>query len=70
MNAQAKLSTKYQISIPKEVRDIQNWRAGQSFMFIPKGKGVMIMPTVEMEDLRGIAKGANKSDYRDRSDRT
>jgi AbrB family looped-hinge helix DNA binding protein len=69
MTAHAKLSSKFQISIPKAVREAQNWRAGQTFVFIPKGKGVMVMPVPELEDLRGIARGANGEGYRDRNDR-
>ena len=42
--ATATLSTKFQISIPKEVREQQHWSAGQEFVFIPKGKGVLLMP--------------------------
>ena len=44
MAASATLSSKYQISIPKSVRDQQHWKAGQEFVFIPKGKGVLVMP--------------------------
>jgi len=38
-------------------------------VFIPKGKGVMVMPVPSLDSLRGIAKDADTSDYRDRSDR-
>ena len=69
MPATATLSSKYQISIPKAVRDEQHWEAGQEFVFIPKGKGVLVMPVPELEQLDGIAKGARKDDYRDREDR-
>jgi AbrB family looped-hinge helix DNA binding protein len=67
--ATATLSTKYQISIPKEVRDAQHWDAGQEFVFIPKGKGVLVMPVPDLVELKGLAKGANASEYRDRNDR-
>ncbi|MBO9642780.1 MAG: AbrB/MazE/SpoVT family DNA-binding domain-containing protein [Pseudacidovorax sp.] len=69
MAATATLSSKFQISIPKAVRDEQQWKAGQEFVFIPKGKGVLVMPVPELEQLAGIAKGARKDDYRDREDR-
>jgi AbrB family looped-hinge helix DNA binding protein len=69
MNATATLSSKFQISIPKAVRDAQQWEAGQEFVFIPKGKGVLVMPVPELKQLAGIAKGANKDGYRDRRDR-
>ena len=69
MTATATLSSKFQISIPKSVRDDQAWKAGQEFVFIPKGKGVLVMPVPEPRELVGIAKGANKTNYRDRNDR-
>ena len=67
--ATATLSSKYQISIPKEIRELQDWRSGQELVFIPKGKGVLLMPAPTLEDLRGLAKGADPADYRDRKDR-
>jgi len=69
MSAKAKLSAKFQISIPKEVREAQAWRAGQEFVFIPKGKGVMVMPVPELAELAGLARGAAATSYRDRKDR-
>ena len=44
MPATATLSSKFRISIPKAVREEQHWEAGQEFVFIPKGKGVLVMP--------------------------
>jgi AbrB family looped-hinge helix DNA binding protein len=69
MSVTATLSSKFQISIPKAVREEQHWQAGQEFVFIPKGKGVLIMPVPELQQLAGIAKGALKDRYRDRKDR-
>ncbi len=69
MSAVATLSSKFQISIPKSVREAQHWKAGQEFVFIPKGKGVLVMPVPELKDLAGIAEGAKKTGYRDRKDR-
>jgi AbrB family looped-hinge helix DNA binding protein len=69
MTATATLSTKFQISIPKEVREEQRWEAGQELVFIPKGKGVLVIPVPELEQLAGIAKDARKDNYRDRQDR-
>ena len=69
MSATTTLSSKFQISIPKSVRDIQQWKAGQEFVFIPKGKGVLVMPVPELKDLAGIAAGARTTGYRDRKDR-
>ena len=69
MSATATLSSKFQISIPKAVREKQNWQAGQEFVFIPTGNGVLVMPVPELAELAGIAKGARKDGYRDREDR-
>lgn len=69
MAATATLSSKYQISIPKIVREEQHWEAGQEFVFIPKGNGVLMLPVPELEQLAGLAKGAKPVGYRDRKDR-
>jgi len=66
----AKLSSKFQISLPKAVRTAQHWQAGQEFAFIPKGKGVLLVPVPNPENLAGMARGANPEGYRDRDDRT
>lgn len=65
----ATLSAKFQISIPKAVRQARRWKAGQEFAFIPKGTGVLLVPVPEAGELAGLAKGANPADYRDRGDR-
>jgi AbrB family looped-hinge helix DNA binding protein len=69
MAATAMLSSKFQISIPKVIREEQHWEAGQEFVFIPKGLGVLVMPVPQLEQLAGIARGANTDEYRDRKDR-
>ncbi len=66
----ARLSSKFQISIPKSVRAVQGWQAGQVFAFIPKGDGLLLVPVPKLEALAGIARGAKRQGYRDRSDRT
>lgn len=68
MSATATLSKKFQISVPKSVRDKQHWEAGQEFVFIPKGHDVPLMPVPEFEQLAGIAKGARNLSIRDRED--
>ena len=69
MGVSGKISSKYQISIPKEVRERLGWRPGQEVLFVPHGKGVVLMPRRDIDSLRGLAKGANTEDYRDRNDR-
>ena len=65
----ATLSSKFQISIPKAVRTAKRWKAGQEFVFIEKGKGVLVVPVPTLDDLKGMAEGANPEGYRDRADR-
>jgi len=65
----ATLSSKYQISIPKSVREEQHWQSGQQFVFIPKGKGMLIMPVPNFEELKGMAAGADPTNFRDRTDK-
>jgi AbrB family looped-hinge helix DNA binding protein len=65
----AKLSSKFQISIPQSVRDMQNWEAGQEFAFIPKGDSVLLVPVPSLDQLAGMFAGANPENYRDRDDR-
>lgn len=69
MSDTATLSAKFQISIPKAVREARKWKAGQEFAFIPKGSGVLLIPVPERDQLAGIAKGAKAENYRDRKDR-
>ena len=69
MNAMATLSKKFQISVPKAVRDELHWEAGQQFAFLPKGPGVLLIPVLTLAQLQGLAKGANPTGYRDHTDR-
>jgi AbrB family looped-hinge helix DNA binding protein len=63
------LNSKYQLVIPKELRDRKKWRPGQEFAFIDHLDGVRLVPVPTREELAGIAKGANFGEYRDRNDR-
>ena len=70
MSDTAILSSKFRISIPKAVREVHGWKAGQAFAFISKGAGVMLVPVPEAADLFGVAEGADGVDFRDRDDRS
>lgn len=63
----ATLSSKYQISIPKDVREALGLRPGQKLVFLNTGTSIKLVPQSNMKDLFGLAKGANGDDYRDRS---
>ena len=63
------LSSKFQISIPKEVRETLNLKPGQRLAFLCVGKSVKLVPQPQIEDVLGIGKGANPDGYRDRGSR-
>lgn len=69
MTSTATLSSKFQITIPKAIREAQHWEAGQEFAFIPKGAGVLLVPVPDFDELAGMAAGADPEGYRDRNDR-
>jgi AbrB family looped-hinge helix DNA binding protein len=69
MSAIATVSSKFQISIPKEVRDHLGLRPGEKVAFIAKPEGFLIVPVPKREALAGMARGANPEGYRDRNDR-
>ena len=69
MSATSKLSSKYQVSIPKAVRERLAWRPGQKIAFIDQGQSVLMVPVPDREALAGMARGANTDNYRDRNDR-
>ena len=70
MSKAVTLSSKFQISIPKEVREKQGWKPGQKLSFVPNGlTGYVLVAVPTIESLRGIAKGADPTGYRDRDDR-
>ena len=67
--ATATLSSKYQISIPKEVREAMHFKPGQQLAFLRVGKSLRLVRVRKMEDFIGMTKGADTENYRDRSTR-
>ncbi|TCT21966.1 AbrB family looped-hinge helix DNA binding protein [Thiobaca trueperi] len=67
--ASVTLSSKFQLSIPKAIREDMHLQAGQKFAVIPKGDTIVLAPIRPLDEMRGILRGADTSDYRDRTDR-
>ena len=67
MRDMATLSPSFQIPVPEAVREVMNWKVGQTFVFIQKIEGVLLVPVPDQEELAGIAKGAIAGSYRDRT---
>jgi bifunctional DNA-binding transcriptional regulator/antitoxin component of YhaV-PrlF toxin-antitoxin module len=66
----ATLSSKMQITLPKSVCEEQDWQSGQELAFIPKGKGVLVVPVPSLVSLQGLAEGADINHIRDRNVKT
>lgn len=62
------LSSKFQISVPKDIREAMHFKPGQQLTFLRVGKSLRLVPVLKIEDLFGIAKGAGEF-VRDRSTR-
>jgi len=64
------VSPKYQIVIPKEIRERMKLKPGQQLYVYELNGTVRLEPERSVKELRGIAKGISwKDDYRDRRDR-
>ena len=65
--ATATLSSKYQISIPKVIREAMHFKPGQQLAFLRVGKSLRLVRVRKIEDFIGMTKGVNTDDYRNRS---
>ena len=65
----ATLSSKYQLAVPKAIRDELGLQAGQRFAVIAKGQAIELVPVRSVLEARGLLKGAAADDTRDRTDR-
>ncbi len=63
------VSSRYQVVIPKEVREQLGIKPGQKLQVIVLGGVMHFVPVRSLDELRGIAKGADTSDIRDERDR-
>jgi AbrB family looped-hinge helix DNA binding protein len=62
------ISTKYQIVIPREVREKFNLKPGQKVMFIPYQKSIRLVIVPSIKDARGMFKGMNIDRLREEED--
>lgn len=61
------LSSNFQISIPKDIREAMHFKPGQQLTFFRVGKSLRLVPVLRLEDLFDMGKGANTDDITDRS---
>jgi AbrB family looped-hinge helix DNA binding protein len=68
MEALTTISSKFQIVIPREVREKFNLKPGQKMMFIPYQKSIRLVIVPSIKDARGMFKGMNMDNLREEDD--
>lgn len=67
--ARTKVSSKYQVVIPKDVRERAKIRVGQEFQVIAKGGIVTLVPDKPISSMRGFVRGMRTTGFREKKDR-
>ncbi|MBI5825410.1 MAG: AbrB/MazE/SpoVT family DNA-binding domain-containing protein [Chloroflexi bacterium] len=68
MEALTTISTKYQIVIPREVREQFNLKPGQKVVFIPYKNSIRLVIVPSIKEARGMFKGMNTENIREEVD--
>ena len=68
--AMTTISPKFQIVIPKELREKLNLSPRQSLYVVAKGGIITLVPEVPLKSLRGALKGMSKIDLREKKNRS
>jgi AbrB family looped-hinge helix DNA binding protein len=63
------ISPKFQIVIPKEVREKLHLSPQQRLQVVEKGGVITLVPEVPLKSLKGALKGMSKTDLREKKDR-
>jgi AbrB family looped-hinge helix DNA binding protein len=63
------ISPKFQIVIPKEVRDKLHLSPRQRLQVVEKGGVITLVPEVPLKSLKGVLKGMSKTALREKKDR-
>ncbi len=67
--SQVLVSTKYQVVIPKDVRQQMEIRPGQKMSCIAIGNVIHLVPARPLSSLRGFIKPVSLKDLREKKDR-
>lgn len=62
------LSSKYQVVIPKDVREELGWKPGKELVARVEGSSLVLTPVITWEEMDGMFAGADPTGYRDRDD--
>ena len=63
------ISSKFQVVIPKEVRDKLHLTPNQRLQVVEKGGVITLVPEVPLKSLKGALKGMSVTDVREKKDR-
>lgn len=63
------ISTKFQIVIPKDVREKLHLSPQQRLQVLEKGGVITLVPEVPLKSLKGALKGMSKTGIREKKDR-
>lgn len=63
------VSPKYQIVIPKDVRESAGVEVGQEMEVVAKGGVITFVPVRDLESMRGFLKGMKATGLREKKDR-
>jgi AbrB family looped-hinge helix DNA binding protein len=64
-----KVSSKYQVVIPKNVRAVTGIHVGQEFQVIAKGGQITLVPDKPISSMRGFLRGMKTNGFREKKDR-
>ncbi|MDZ7829081.1 MAG: AbrB/MazE/SpoVT family DNA-binding domain-containing protein [Halofilum sp. (in: g-proteobacteria)] len=67
--ASVTLSSKFQVVLPRAIREELALEAGQRFRILAKDGVIELVPIRSLDEVRGMLRGADAGDYRDRHDR-
>ena len=68
MEALTTISSKYQIVIPRQVREQFDLKPGQKIMFIPYRRTIRLVIVPSIEEARGMFKGIDTDNLREEVD--
>ncbi|MBX3236105.1 MAG: AbrB/MazE/SpoVT family DNA-binding domain-containing protein [Nitrospiraceae bacterium] len=63
------ISSKFQVVIPKEVREKLHLSPQQRLQVVEKGGVITLVPEVPLKSLKGALKGMSTADIREKKDR-
>ncbi len=60
------LSTKYQVVIPRKVRELLHLRPGKKYQVVAYGDRIELLPMRKLREMRGVLKGLDSNIEREK----